>query len=474
MMHRRLPLVLGVVSVLLLAMVHREAVRLLEAGRESSLREQISLQLASIRARLELAINDAVNLTQGFDIALSMNHSLSAEEFTRIARYLVKDHQGILNIGLAPDNVVRQVYPVSGNESVLGFDYMAHSDQRQSVLEAIRTRTVTVAGPLELVQGGLGIISRRPLYLDEGGKPRYWGLVSIVLDYGWLLERAGLAHPKPGLVLAIRGRDGQGARGAVFFGPSTAFARQPILQKVELPSGSWQLAAHPAEGWQLAARLNPWWVGCGYLLCLLMGLMIYLALENYRKVATLARHDTLTGLPNRRLLFERFQQALLTNRRYAQQGAILLLDLDNFKPINDRLGHNVGDLVLKSVAERMVTTLRRSDTVSRMGGDEFLILLPSCLSMERGKAVAQKLIDCISVPMVYEGETLYLGASIGLCLFPQGDLSPKLINQCADVAMYQAKSQGGNRVVVADPSTIDWVASRNGTQASDLASIKLE
>ena len=470
MMHRRLPVVLGVVSVLLLGLVHGEAVRLLEAGRESSLREQITLRLSAIRARLELAINDAVNLTQGFDVALSMNHSLSAREFSRIARYLVKDHQGIINIGLAPDNVVRQVYPITGNESVLGYDYLAHPEQRQSVLEAMRTQAVTVAGPLALVQGGRGIISRRPLYLEQDGKPRYWGLVSIVLDYDWLLGRAGLTEPKPGLVLAMRGRDGRGAQGDVFWGPATAFARQPILQSVMLPSGSWQLAAYPAHGWQQASRLNPWWVASGYGLCLLMGLMIYLALENYRKVAILARHDSLTGLPNRRLFIERFQQALLINRRYAQQGAILLLDLDNFKPVNDRLGHNVGDLVLKSVAERMVKALRHSDTVSRLGGDEFVILLPTCQSVAQGQAVAQKLIDCISVPMVYEGETLCLGASIGLCLFPQGELSLKRLNQCADVAMYQAKSLGGNQVVVADPATIDWIASREMTETHDLAS----
>jgi len=368
-MHRRLPLVLAVMSVLVLGIVHREAVRLLEANRKSSLREQITLQLSAIRARLELAINDAVNLTQGFDIALSMNKSLSDGDFTRIARYLIKDHQGIVNIALAPDNVVRQVYPRQGNEAVLGYAYLAHPEQRQSVLEAIRSRAVTVAGPLELVQGGQGIISRRPLFLEIDGKLHYWGLVSIVLDYHWLLARAGLANPKPGLVLAIRGKDGLGPRGPVFFGPAAAFDSLPILQSVSLPQGSsWQLAAHPSLGWQQAARLSPWLVGGGYLLCVLMGLMIYLALANYRKVASLARHDSLTGLPNRRLLFERFQQALLTNRRYGQQGAILLLDLDNFKPINDRLGHNVGDLVLKSVAERMVRTLRRSDTVSRMGG----------------------------------------------------------------------------------------------------------
>lgn len=95
--------------------------------------------------------------------------------------------------------------------------------------------------------------------------------------------------------------------------------------------------------------------------------------------------------------------------------------------------------------------------------------------MERGRSVAQKLIDCISEPLTYEGEQLQLGASIGLCLFPQGELSLKLINQCADVAMYQAKSQGGNQVVVAEQATIEWVASREaGSQAASLASIQLD
>lgn len=163
-----------------------------------------------------------------------------------------------------------------------------------------------------------------------------------------------------------------------------------------------------------------------------------------------ALHDALTDLPNRVLLSDRLQQAVLRAQRSGGQFALLLMDLDRFKEINDTLGHHFGDVVLKQVAHRMHSTLRESDTISRLGGDEFAVLLIRA-DAELAKQVALKLLHVLDLPFVIEGQTLHIGASIGIALFPDHGRDEVTLMRLADVAMYMAK-RGNQGVAVYDPS----------------------
>jgi diguanylate cyclase (GGDEF)-like protein len=162
------------------------------------------------------------------------------------------------------------------------------------------------------------------------------------------------------------------------------------------------------------------------------------------KISHQAHHDGLTDLPNRLLLNDRLTQAITMADRNHQKLAVLFLDLDRFKPINDSLGHEIGDRVLKSVAQRLLNCVRHSDTVSRQGGDEFVILLREIKHAQDADVCAEKILSALTTSCAIEDQELYITASIGIATYPDdGDSAESLIKH-ADLAMYRAKESGGN------------------------------
>lgn len=158
-----------------------------------------------------------------------------------------------------------------------------------------------------------------------------------------------------------------------------------------------------------------------------------------------ANHDALTKLPNRKYLSEKLPQAISLADRNNRILALLFIDLDSFKPINDTYGHKVGDKVLQKIATRLVKLLRTSDTVCRIGGDEFVIILESATSRQGVKDVAEKIIAQLNKPMLIDGHNCRLGGSIGISLFPYDSRDADSMLQHGDVAMYAAKNGGKNR-----------------------------
>jgi diguanylate cyclase (GGDEF)-like protein len=186
--------------------------------------------------------------------------------------------------------------------------------------------------------------------------------------------------------------------------------------------------------------------------------LLYRQLEiNNRKLGAAALHDVLTGLPNRRLLMDRLALAIAHAHRNKQSMAVLFLDLDGFKQINDTLGHDVGDAVLQTVADRLVATVRQVDTVARFGGDEFIIGLWN-LSRDQDLArLMSKLMQVVSQPCDVQGHSLSITASIGVALYPQHGEDGESLIKSADVALYEAKRLGKNKyriAVRADPLAI--------------------
>jgi diguanylate cyclase (GGDEF)-like protein/PAS domain S-box-containing protein len=151
-----------------------------------------------------------------------------------------------------------------------------------------------------------------------------------------------------------------------------------------------------------------------------------------------ALHDALTGLPNRLLLHDRLEQAVLLAQREQTSLALLVMDLDRFKEVNDTLGHYYGDLLLRELGQRLQSTLRAADTVARLGGDEFAVLLPRA-SSDDAVAAAQRLIEAVERPFAVEGHPVEVGASVGIALFPDHGGEPGVLLRRADVAMYIAK-----------------------------------
>ncbi len=160
------------------------------------------------------------------------------------------------------------------------------------------------------------------------------------------------------------------------------------------------------------------------------------------RVQHLAHHDALTGLPNRTLFHDRFRQALAQAERSGSEVAILLIDLDHFKDINDTFGHDAGDFLLCRVTERLADCIRKTDTVARMGGDEFAIVLTGLRQPADASHVAQTIVESLSEPIAFHGQNLCVGASVGVTIYPSDDTEPDLLLRNADVALYQAKENG--------------------------------
>jgi diguanylate cyclase (GGDEF)-like protein/PAS domain S-box-containing protein len=157
------------------------------------------------------------------------------------------------------------------------------------------------------------------------------------------------------------------------------------------------------------------------------------------KIQQMAFHDSLTGLPNRKLLSDRLGIVLAQAKRNKKKVGIVMLDLDNFKDVNDTLGHDVGDILLKAVAERLSGTLRKSDTVARFGGDEFVLIFPDMEVIEEAIQVVQKIIDRFHKPFLIDTHQLVVTTSIGIAVYPNDGMDEEILMKNADIAMYQAK-----------------------------------
>ncbi|MBT3339057.1 MAG: diguanylate cyclase [Anaerolineae bacterium] len=166
--------------------------------------------------------------------------------------------------------------------------------------------------------------------------------------------------------------------------------------------------------------------------------------KQYEKAEILATHDQLTGLPNRILLRDRINQNIYLAKRTKTRTALMTLDLDAFKQINDTYGHHAGDIVLKSIAKRLTGLLRDTDTIARLGGDEFVLLATQAKSNQDIKTLANRVLKIVQEPIVVGKQKITVGISIGIAWYPSNGRTGKTIMKYSDKALYAAKEQGGN------------------------------
>lgn len=434
---------LSVVAILLVGMPTIEYFHRLIAEKTEQLHRIEALGvLSQLRAQVETEINSVLFLTRGLISYIAVNPESTPDEWQAMAAEVTRSSQHVRSIGLAPDNVIRFVYPLEGNEAALGLDYRQTPSQWPAVERAIDIGSTVMAGPLDLVQGGRGLIARTPIQArpDPGGDPFYWGLASVVIDADSLFKAAGIRDQVGHYEIGIIGRDGLGAEGALILGSQQVFDEGIALLPVVFPNGHWLLSARPRE------VVDPFWDGyllirlVGYLTLVVLAVLLATLIRLYQRSRVEAMHDPLTGLPNRRLLMERLTQLASMHQRTGVGFALYFIDMNSFKPVNDEYGHVAGDAVLQEVGRRLRVGVRSSDTVARTGGDEFMLLQPSVGSDDAARAVIAKMERVLAEPFVYQMQELRLSAAIGYAIYPKETSQIDKLIMLADDRMFERKA----------------------------------
>ncbi|RQD73412.1 CHASE domain-containing protein, partial [Desulfonatronospira sp. MSAO_Bac3] len=230
------------------------------ANFESDRRKQQEIELVQqaldgMKASLSSRLSANIYKVSAVKALVAMNPDLTQDDFARAMEVQFRGENDLRNIGLARDMVIQFMYPIEGNEAAVGLDYRTLPDQIEAVELARRVNEIVLAGPLALVQGGEGLIARIPISRrDEStGREAFWGMASVVMNSDEIFAGAGIRDEQDGLRTAIRGRDALGDGGDVFFGDPQVFENAPLTKVMELPHGSWQIAAIPSGGWHSSA-----------------------------------------------------------------------------------------------------------------------------------------------------------------------------------------------------------------------------
>jgi diguanylate cyclase (GGDEF)-like protein len=351
----------------------------------------------------------------------------------------------------------------SGSEDVLGLDVESVPFLRQAMTESLQRRAPVASHPFRLVEGNLAYVvfcpiarafrhDDSPLALTTQDEL----VVDMVIDTAKLTEPATLPVFDGGTVLVyhkeFRPDDPKGQLLAV-----SGKARSPIetalfpvfvyKQPLATMGNPFALVVQRQVGWSDLSLGLLALIGVLTLMSTLM-LVAYLRAQqqsrvlqitNQERLWQLANHDALTGLPNRMLLMDRMEQLLTRMRRQERHLAVMFLDLDDFKQVNDTYGHEVGDRLLKFVAERLRAVVRADDTVARMSGDEFIVLIESVESQEALEGVQQKIQEKLSEGFLLEGQLIRVQTSMGIALFPEDGDNPEALIKQADKRMYADK-----------------------------------
>ncbi|WP_244291709.1 MULTISPECIES: EAL domain-containing protein [Vibrio] len=376
------------------------------------------------------------------------------KDFEVISDEILKNVGGISNLQLAPNGIIQKIHPLEGNERAIGHNILVDDKRRDEALLAIEQHKLTLAGPFELIQGGIAVIGRNPVFLGEGLEQRFWGFTSALIFLEDLLDSTDLAQLETKgyryELSRVSPETKQTETIAQSKGTLTSPSRSSIIN---VPNATWTLAVSRPDS------SHAWLSFLGYAASITIAFasswVMWFVLrqpeqlqkvvkQKTRELEQIALYDYLTGLANGRLLNMYLKHTIKQTSNGTQLAALLYCDLDDFKRINDSLGHEAGDNLLKQISERLTSVVGKDDVVARHGGDEFTILLSEYGTVEEIEAIANKLIEIISQPVVLGKKQFSVSASIGITMIPSDGLDVTTLIRNADMAMYAAKKDGKN------------------------------
>jgi diguanylate cyclase (GGDEF)-like protein len=433
---------------------HREQERMSTA-------EKLDSHRTRIEGRLNSSISYSIGLRSFVLSRLALNETINFQNFAAFAETLPNVEQTVLGLQLAPDGIVRFVIPES-DRKFIGSNLLDNTKYNDTVQRAIAIRRVVVDGPRMLSQGVVGLVARHPVFTPDD---QFWGFSTVVIDFERLASASALKTEANGLRLALRGKDGKGSEGEVFFGDAGIFDLKPIVVDIHFQNGSWQIAGIPVSGWSSHWPGRSLFIVASIIIALLVVYLIWRnSQQKYQlslieqRLRALAAEDSLTKLANRRTLQNHLEQEWKRAARMKTPLSLLVIDIDYFKEYNDHYGHVEGDNCLCTIANEIAAAANRpADLAARFGGEEFILLLPET-ALDKATSVAENLrLEIVSREISHADDAPFDHVSISIGVASCNPLvGNELDNQkaiqklleSADKCLYRAKRNGRNQVIV--------------------------
>ena len=389
--------------------------------------------------RIENDIENGIEITDTLK-QLLINGNGQIINFSKVAENLMS--YSIQSVQLAPNGVVTEIYPEEGNEA--GKIDLLKDSKRGEISNYAKDHNITIIqGPIKLKQGGSGLVVRNPIYLeDKNGQEYFWGFTIAVLRVPEIFEDSTNALSKFKYNYRLSREASVLDKKYVEVDANCDKMIRPVTYNLTVGKEKWKLEIMPRAGWSNSTTLYLIFFGGLSLVILLTGLTIVLFLLDERRVELkeLANKDGLTKLYNRYGFDEMAEKMISKNPK--EHCVAVLLDVDDFKLINDMYGHAYGDKALISLSENMQKFFPSSALLGRNGGDEFCILLPNCTMEE----VKESLIEFTKTPKTfsYKGQTYSFCISLGYAEYPNNAIERSQLMRCADTALYEVKLHGKN------------------------------
>lgn len=396
--------------------------------------QSITVEYIGLQDQINNLISSNIILLQGYTAYIKASDEVNEEKTLEYLEALTQPYKEyIRNIAIIKDTTIIYNYPKEGNEATIGVDLSQIEGQKEVVQKTKKLMTPIFQGPIELVQGGRAFVIRLP-FSDENDV--YWGQISIVLKADVVLSEIARFASERDLEIAIRSND-EGL--SWIFGDEQIYEKKPLEFKIQTNLINWRLYVLPKDGW-VDRRVTIFTsIVLSLLAFVLFGNMAYFAQKANYQVKHNSLHDQLTGLYNRHY-FDEYQAVIVgASERNDEAYGLVLIDLDDFKAINDTYGHKVGDLVLVETARLLRDVSRSNESVFRLGGDEFMITIPRLVHDEELRVIKDRIEKAFYKAFNVDGYDLAIYPSVGTASYPENGLEFDEVMHSADKHMYEEK-----------------------------------
>jgi diguanylate cyclase (GGDEF)-like protein len=404
----------------------------------NSLRQQEELKVTDkfmqFKSEVEQLIYGNKTLVQGYEAYLTSNPNLDeASAYVYLDNLLSKNQNYIRNIGVCKDTTIIWNYPRETNAAAIGVDLAKIEAQKDLVLKVKNEQISVLQGPVNLVQGGTGFIIRLPIVREDTG---YWGQISIVLKGDKILEEISGYAQALDLDVALYNTQNQSEP---FLKSNETSQSEPLYFEMDPGFINWKVAVTPKDGWADNRLIFACAVLCSIFFSVFAGISIYKGIRTNYQLRLMSIHDSLTGLYNRHFLNEYQELVFTAAQRHDHHIGLMSMDLNCFKKINDTFGHSVGDQVLVETARLLKKITRSDEVVFRLGGDEFLMIMPEIENRQELEQVRERLLESFEAEFFLEPILEKITLSVGVALYPEDGENLDALLQVADEQMYRHK-----------------------------------